>query len=309
MENVKIIKKEKDKSTIIFIVTMLIVPIISFLFFYVYINFNSILMAFKVYNPTLKEYEIGFGNFETAINKITNATANTSDNLFAYLGNTFIYFIQDTFINMPLSLVICYFMYKKIALHKVLRVIIYLPIIITPTIVSILYRYIIEPGGPLYALCLQFDLPYPEANTFINNSEYALGTVLFYSIYSGLGARFVLFGGAMNSIDMSVIEAGKLDGVSPFRELVSIIIPCIWPTFATMILISFTGVFTASGPSLLFDPKGEYGTMSISYWIYLKATSGAGAPELASATGLIFTLLGLPIVFIVKKLTKITEGD
>jgi ABC-type sugar transport system permease subunit len=49
--------------------------------------------------------------------------------------------------------------------------------------------------------------------------------------------------------------------------------------------------------------------MSISYWIYTKTTGAAAQPELASATGLVFTMLGLPIVFIVKKLTKITEGD
>ena len=76
-------------------------------------------------------------------------------------------------------------------------------------------------------------------------------------------------------------------------------------------LLASAGVFTASGPSLLFD-KGEHGSCSISYWIY-KITTGSGSTgesyELASAIGLIFTLLGLPIVFIVKKLTKITEDN
>ena len=303
MENVKTIKKEKDKSTIFFIMAMLIVPIISFLFFYVYINFSSILLAFRIpLYDGLGSYEVGIQNFETVLKQFTN----TDDKFFSYLLNTLIYFCQDSFINMPLSLIICYFIYKKIALHKALRAIIYLPIIMTPTIVSVLFRFMIEAGGPLQAIC-GTDIALP--NTFIQDEQYALKTILFYSIYSGLGSRFVLFGGAMNSIDMSVIEAGKLDGVSPFRELISIIIPLIWPTFGTMLLISFTGVFTASGPSLLFDPDGRFGTMSISYWIYTKTSGAAAQPELASATGLVFTLLGLPIVFIVKKLTKITEGD
>ena len=300
MENTKIVKKGKDLGVTIFIITMLIVPIISFLFFYVYINFNSILLAFK--DPL--EGNLGLQNFETVFSHFTNVDGK----FLSYLRNTLIYFCQDTFINMPLSLIICYFIYKKIALHKAIRTIIYLPIIMTPTIISALFTSMIEAGGPLQALCGSMGIELPT-NSFIRNEQYALGTILFYSIYSGLGARFVLFGGAMNSIDISVIEAGKLDGVGPFRELVSIIVPCIWPTFGTMLLISFTGVFTASGPSLLFDPDGRFGTMSISYWIYTK-TSGTGSqPELASATGLVFTLLGLPIVFIVKKLTKITEEN
>ena len=223
MENVKTIKKEKDKSTILFIMAMLIVPIISFLFFYVYINFSSILLAFRIpLYDGLGSYEVGIQNFETVLKQFTN----TDDKFFSYLLNTLIYFCQDSFINMPLSLVICYFIYKKIALHKVLRVIIYLPIIMTPTIMSILFRFMIEAGGPLQAICgTKIALP----DTFIQDNQYALKTILFYSIYSGVGARFVLFGGAMNSIDTSIIEAGKLDGVGPFRELISAASPCSSP--------------------------------------------------------------------------------
>ncbi len=301
MENTTIIKKKKDLGATIFIISMLIIPIISFLFFYVYINFNSILMAFQYRTGDgAGSVEIGFKNFQIAFSNFTDIDGE----YFSYLLNTFIYFGQDTFISMPLSLIICYFIYKKIALHKVLRVIIYLPIIMTPTIIAVLFEYMIGAGGPYQAICGKMGIE-PIA-PILTDPQYALKAILFYSIYSGLGSRFVLFGGAMNSIDTSVIEAGKLDGVGPFRELISIIIPCIWPTFATMILISFTGVFTASGPSLLFDPEGRYGTNSISFWIYRKASED-GSQELASATGLIFTLLGLPIVFIVKKLTKITE--
>ena len=70
-----------------------------------------------------------------------------------------------------------------------------------------------------------------------------------------------------------------------------------------------TAVFTASGPLLLFD-QGRFGSKSISYYIYAITESGgdsSASVELASAVGVIFTLLALPIVMLVKKLTKITE--
>ena len=300
----KIAKKRRDVGEIVFIVTMLIIPIIAFLFFYVYINFNSILMAFQIpLYDGLGSYNWGFDNFVKVFNQITN----TNDNLLFYLRNTVIFFVQDTFVSLPLSLAICYFIYKKIALYKSFRTIIYLPIIITTTIIATLFKGMIEAGGPYRALCDMLDVVPPE--TFVYNEQYSLKIILFFAIYSGLGGRFVLFGGAMNSIDPGIIDAGKIDGVGPFRELVSIIIPCIWPTLATMILLCFTGIFTASGPLLLFD-KGDYGSNTISFWIY-KITTGTGGSgenfELASAVGLTFTILSLPIVFVVKKLTKITE--
>lgn len=299
-------KKKKDMGAITFLVVMLFIPIVSFLFFYVYINFNSILMAFQIpLYDGLGGFRWGLDNFA----KVFRQFSNTDENLLSYLLNTFIFFGQDTFINLPLSLVICYFIYKRIACYKLLRVIIYLPIIITSTIFATLFKGMIEAGGPLQALGLRYGFEVPK--TFVNSELYALKTVIFYSIYANLGARFVLFGGAMNSIDPNVIDAGKIDGVGPWRELISIIIPIIWPTLGTMVLLATSGVFTASGPSLLFD-KGQYGTCTISYWIY-DITTGSGASgeslELASAIGLVFTILGLPIVFIVKKLTKITEDN
>ena len=306
MEITNTVKKKKDMGAITFLVVMLFIPIVSFLVFYVYINFNSILMAFQIpLYDGLGGFRWGLDNFEKVFKQFTT----TDENLLVYLRNTFFFFFQDTFINLPLSLVICYFIYKKIACYKALRVIIYLPIIITSTIFATLFKGMIEVGGPLQALGLRYDFEVPA--TFVNSTHYALKTVLFYAIYAGLGARFVLFGGAMNSIDPNVIDAGKIDGVGPWRELVSIIMPIIWPTLGTMVLLACSGVFTASGPSLLFD-KGEYGSCTISYWIY-QITTGAGGSgesyELASAIGLVFTIFGLPIVFIVKKLTRITEDN
>ena len=296
--------KKKDVGAYIFIITMLCVPIVAFLFFYVYINFNSILMAFqKPRNDGSGMFDWSLYNFE----KVFQQFSSTEEDLLSYLLNTVIFFVTDTFVSMPLSLVICYFIYKKIAGYQAFRTIIYLPVIITSTIIATLFKGMIEAGGPLQMLCGRWGIDPPK--TFVNSEEYALKTILTFVIYSGLGGRFVLFGGAMNSIDPSIIDAGKIDGAGPFRELVSIIVPCIWPTLATMLLLCSTGIFTASGPSLLFD-KGQYGSMTISYWIY-DITSGAGGAgesvELASAIGLVFTILGLPIVLVVKKLTGITE--
>ena len=298
--------KKKDIGAIIFISLMLIVPILAYLFFYVYINFNSVLMAFQIpLYDGLGGFEWGFDNFIKVYKQFTN----TNENLLPYLLNTVIFFVTDTFVSLPLSLVICYFMYKKIAGYQIFRTIIYLPVIITTTIFATLFKGMLEAGGPIQMICGRLGIEPPS--TFVNSEDYALKTVLFFVIYSGIGGRFVLFGGAMNSIDPSIIDAGRIDGAGPVRELVSIIVPCIWPTLSTMLLLCTTGIFTASGPSLLFD-KGDYGTSTISYWIY-EITSGSGSSgesvELAAAIGLIFTILGLPIVLVVKKLTGITEDN
>ena len=303
METIKR-KKKKDVGAIVFIVTMLAIPIVAFLFFYVYINVNSILMAFQ--EPLFDGrggFRWGFGNFEKFFMKF--AAVGTEENMSLYLRNTIIYFCQDMFIMLPLSLIICYFMYKKIAGYQAFRTIIYLPVIMTAPIMASLYKLTLD-WGIVRVIGERFSLNLPDS--FIMNEDHALGTVLFYMLYTGIGGRFVLLGGAMNTIDPSIIDAGKIDGAGPYRELVSIIIPCIWPTLSTLILLSSTGIFTASGPLLLFD-QGTCGTMSISYYIYDVVQGGGDntSVELAAAVGITFTVLALPIVMLVKKITKVAE--
>ena len=303
METIKR-KKKKDVGAIVFIVTMLAIPIVAFLFFYVYINVNSILMAFQ--EPLFDGrggFRWGFGNFEKFFMKF--AAVGTEENMGLYLRNTIIYFCQDMFIMLPLSLIICYFMYKKIAGYQAFRTIIYLPVIMTAPIMASLYKLTLD-WGIVRVIGERFSLNLPDS--FIMNEDHALGTVLFYMLYTGIGGRFVLLGGAMNTIDPSIIDAGKIDGAGPYRELVSIIIPCIWPTLATLILLSSTGIFTASGPLLLFD-QGTCGTMSISYYIYDVVQGGGDntSVELAASVGVTFTVLALPIVMLVKKITKVAE--
>lgn len=297
-------KNGKTLKKYLFVGGMLLIPIVHFLFFYVYVNFNSILMAFQ--RP---RYD-GSGLFDWSFENFTmfwDELVKTDSDILLYLKNTLIFFFTDLLIVLPLSLISCYFIYKKIAGARWFRTIIFLPQIVMPTIFATLYKYMVGTGGPLFAL---WEATGTEPTYFFRSSETALGGILFYMIYTGLGGRFVLFGGAMNAIDDSIIDAGKIDGATPLRELVSIIIPCIWPTLSTMLLMSSVGIFTASGPLLLFT-KGDFNTNTISFWIYglTTGTGGGGSvdQEYASAIGLIFTLVGFPIVLAVKKAIGITE--
>lgn len=281
---------------------MIIVPVLAFLFFYVYININSFLMAFQrpLYDGS-GTIKWGFDNFKMFFSALSGADSE----VWLALRNTLIFYCSGIFVRLPLSLIICYFIYKKLMFGKFFRAIIYLPNIITGTIFATLYKYMVGSGGPLFAAWAAMGV---EPIYLFSNSDYAMTAMLFFVIYTGLGANFVLFGGAMNTIDPNVLDAGKIDGVGPFRELVSIIIPLIWPTLGTIILTSSIGIFGADGPLLLFT-QGQYETMTLNFWIF-GMTTGIGSAtdyEYASAVGLIFTILGLPIVYIVTKLTKVLK--
>ena len=88
-------------------------------------------------------------------------------------------------------------MYKKIAGYQAFRTIIYLPVIMTAPIMASLYKLTLD-WGIVRVIGERFGLNLPDS--FIMNEDHALGTVLFYMLYTGIGGRFVLLGGAMNTI-------------------------------------------------------------------------------------------------------------
>ena len=165
------------------------------------------------------------------------------------------------------------------------------------------YRSLVDPGGPLEALVELCGGHLPPEGLLANSNTATLMIVLFV-IWTGFGGNMLLFGGAMARVPIDVLEAARLEGCGPFRELVQIILPLIWPTICTMLIFTFTGIVNSSGPILLFT-NGDYETTTINFWIFLKVYgqqgSGAGGEfGIVSATGLCFTLITVPIILIVR---------
>lgn len=114
----------------------------------------------------------------------------------------------------------------------------------------------------------------------------------------------LLLSGALARIPVEVLESARLDGIGTGRELVSMIVPLVWPTMSTILILNMTGLFGASGPILLFT-KGQWGTSTIGYWIFDKvAFVGISAYNEVAAAGLIFTAIGVPIIMFFKWLLE-----
>ena len=286
----------------LFIVGMLSIAIVHFLVFWLYVNLSSILMAFK--NVTIEGTKWGFGNFKIMFDSFRNPTSE----LRGAFVNTMIFFAVNLLIKLPLTFICSYFLYKKIKGYKYYRFVFFLPSIISAVVLTSLLKYMVNPGGPLPRI---YEMLWGrEAPLFLADSDYALGVILFYTIWSGFGVNIILFQGAMSRIPPEIIEAGKIDGVGMTRELFQIVTPLVWPTISTVVVLAFVGIFSSSGEILLFT-KGLYDTYTISYWIFelVQGIKGTVNLEYASTVGIFFSVIALPIVLLVKRgLEKITES-
>ena len=111
----------------------------------------------------------------------------------------------------------------------------------------------------------------------------------------------------MNRIPREIFEAENLDGITTGKELTQNILPLIWGQLTTMIILSVASMFGADGPILLFT-NGKYGTMTIGFAMY-QQYKVYGWANRATAIGLIYTTIGLPLVFLTRWLASKIGGE
>ncbi len=284
-----------------FIWGWIIVPIVSWLVFFLYANMSSFVQAFQ--DRVTGAWTLQ--NFKDFWSAITGKGGSGGPLNIAAL-NTLKFFLLGLFVNTPIQVAVAYFLWKKISGYKFFRFVFYFPVIISNVAMTGVFKEFIATSGPLGEICKWVGISLPGSG-LLGTSETVVGTVMAYAIWDSIGLHMLLVCGAMNRIPMEVLESGRLDGVGGGRELVSLILPMIWPTLSTLIVLQFTSLLNSSGQIMLLVGNNEaftLGAVTINHWIFNKVYSGGshmqGQYALVSAAGLCLTVITLPLILFVK---------
>ena len=273
-----------QKGAVAFIFLMAIPSIYGILRYFI-INGYSILLAFSDGTPFVDPFTLrNFKMFWTDLQ---------GDGILRIaLNNTLKYFVVGL-IQQFICYVVAYFLYKKIPGYKVFRFLFYLPCLIAPVVSAAIFMELIRVGGPIYTIF--YKLTGIEFASLLTRPETATNTIITYVFLSGIGTTYLIFMGAMNRIPKEIIESATLDGCTAWREFWSIIFPLTFGTYSTFFLMSLCGVFAASGP-ILYMTQGASGTTTLGYWLFAQVIGDSY--NYPAAVGVVFTLLGIPILII-----------
>ena len=124
--------RSRRKETI-FVWAMLALPIVHFCIFYVWLNFNSTLMSFQ--EGYEMEWVDGFpfltGNIRYGFQNFLSIFQDKDGILTKILPNTLKYFEVNLLLMLPLSLIVSYFLYKKVPGNVFFRYVFFLPVIVS----------------------------------------------------------------------------------------------------------------------------------------------------------------------------------
>lgn len=293
----KILLSKQAKKRI-FIACMLSWSIAHFLVFWLYMNFNTILMTFQRFNVlTAKEEWYGFVRYERIFKDMFLGQDIFLKNS---LKNSLLVFPVNNLIILPLSFIASYFLFKKVPFSNTFRVIFFFPSIVSIIVLTMSFRFMFHTDFGTFSMLLKkvFGI---SPDYFSSMSPTAIPMVFIFCVWAGLGYNIILMSGAMARIPTDILEYGSLDGVGPFRELIMIILPLIWPTLSTLIILNTLGVFGFFiQPMLLIGPDGGYmgngSTVALRVMYFIKA----GAGNEAAAIGLMFSIFGVPFIMLFK---------
>lgn len=277
-------KKALQRRRLLFVWGMLLLPLIQFAIFYVFVNFNSIILSFQTKT----------GNFTTIHYKMFFEELIHGTPVEGYVYRDAILYSLALGLNdallVLLSCVLAYFIYKKIPGRNTFRVAFFLPSIISISIYVLVFRYLLNDESGIPGL-LGVKFYFFDDHSFTHKL-----LVPLYCLWVGTGYNILVLGAAMANIPQEVIENAKLEGVSKVRELFEIILPMIWPTLVVAFVGSISTVFSIFIQVQLLT-GGTGGTKTIAYIINTMVENNTNK---AAAIGIIFTLISIPSVLLVK---------
>lgn len=283
------------KKRLMFYCLMSAFPILQVLIFYVFVNFNTILLVFQKFDYATGKY------LWNGLNNIKQLRLDIlTDPLYLIsFKNSLLGWVIPFVIMTPLGLFNAYYFFRKAFLSETLKVILYIPSILSALAINILTLYFLEMIYPKIVLDI-FGIKI--AKGLLTGGE-AFPVLIAIKMWLGFGSGILIYPAAMCAVPESVLESARIDGCGAFREFFKIVLPLIYPTITTMVVVGLTGLFKDDLGTFAFygiNVQADYYTVGLLTFIKTYRGTIADYPYLATL-GLLLTLILAPIVLGVRK--------
>jgi ABC-type sugar transport system permease subunit len=172
------------------------------------------------------------------------------------LENNLIWMLFFVPIPTGIGFLLAYALRENTKLNIFFRSVFYLPMVLSFAVMAIMWTWVYEPTrGLLQALLTATHLPTPS-ESFLTNPDTALIAMSIVGIWHWVGFSMILYLAAIQDIPRNVLEAARLDGITWFRNITSIILPLV--RHATIIVVSIGLILSVKVFDLIYIMSGGY---------------------------------------------------
>ncbi|MGH2562464.1 MAG: carbohydrate ABC transporter permease, partial [Thermomicrobiales bacterium] len=156
------------------------------------------------------------------------------------LGNTFLFAAVTVPIRVALALVAAVILNNpRLPFASLFRTALFLPVVTTTAIVGVVMGFVFDPaGGPINLLLLESGLVDRPVN-FLGDSSTALYSVMGVHIWKWFGVTLVYWLAALQTINLDLYEAARVDGANAARIFFDITLPLLKPFAVIIFTLTF----------------------------------------------------------------------
>lgn len=226
-----------------------------------------------------------------------NYTRMASNQFFGdALINTGIWVVASVTLPLAFGLGIALLM-RNLPGEGLFKNIIFIPRILAPTAVAVLWYYVYAPDGVLNGF-LGSIVPGKVDIGWLYQDNTITGAIIATFVWQSVGLVMVLILLGLAAIPKDPIEAARLDGATPFQVLRHIILPLLLPTLLVVTILSVLAGFTAF--DLLWVMGESYPgqrTLSLVVFMYFEAFQ-KGSWAFGSAIAVVLGIVALSVTWI-----------
>lgn len=183
------------------------------------------------------------------------------------------------------------------------RSVFFVPVVVSPVAVVFAWSFMLDPNtGSINTLLRDVGLG-ALAQDWLGNYDLTLYSVIAVDIWRNLGFFIVILVAGLSTIPVEILEAGKVDGASPWQSLVHITIPQMRLTFGLVIVLAFNGALRAFDTVYLMTQGGPGGQTELYMTKTFKEAFGNQRFGYGSAMAVVVLLLLLGIASVQHRLT------
>lgn len=292
-------RRTRDRADRVFYTLLIILPVVQLMIFYFGVNFQSICMAFQRYdlknNRFIWDFSKNLIQFQTDIQRA---------GFHHMIGNSLIVWLSTSLAGTVLAVIFAYYIYRRNLMSNFFKFMLFLPSVLPGILLAVMFKKFVGLGIPAF-----MDYLFNTTVKDVFNAGAAGGRInliTLFTVWISFGPQVLVYTGAMDRVDPSILEASRIDGASPLQEFFKVILPNIASTVSTFLIIGVASIFTNQNNLVSFLGFGaNEAEGTIGYYLYKKVyedfTSKSGFCY-AAFLGLLCTLIVIPLAFGVRKL-------
>lgn len=287
------LSQKAEKKLLIFLFT--IVPVSLLLLFSYYPLVKMFQYSLTDWNGITPDPNfVGLDNYRTVL---------TNPKYFSVFKTSFYYFIA-TFFQLGIALLFATILSFKVKFANFWKGILFFPYLLNGVAIGFIFLYFYKGGGTLDTVLTFFGLE-DQIQLWLGNRSINNISLAFTSVWRYTGFNFLVFLGAIQSVNPEIYEAAEIDGANQWDKFRYIIVPSIKKIIFLNIILGISGSLSVFDIPYIMT-GGSNGTTT--FVIQTIATAFKyNKTGLASAMGII--LLGIVIVVtVVQKLAIKEEG-